>query len=135
MIVADLQGKPLYGPGSAPPELRAQLEDVLRRFFEARPKHELVSEGQRRNLIIAEVAAPADLLASEHLRERGFFQTLQDPETGRETTVPGAPYRSEGLPWTTSRPPRVGEHNLDIYEGLLGLSRPEIITLRAVGAA
>jgi len=134
MIVADLQGKPLYGPGSASPELRARLEEVLRRFFEARPKRQLVREGQRRNLIMAEVASPADLLASEHLHERDFFQTVHEPALGRDITVPGSPYHSADMPWTTGRAPRVGEHNLEMYEGLLGFSRSDVITLRAVGA-
>jgi len=133
MIVADLQGRPLYGPGSAAPELRARLEEVLRQFFEARPKRQLVQEGQRRNLIIAEVASPADLLASEHLRERGFFQTVHQPALGRDITVLGAPYRSADMPWTNGNAPRIGEHNLEIYEGLLGFSRSDVITLRAVG--
>jgi benzylsuccinate CoA-transferase BbsE subunit len=134
MIVADLQGKPLYGEGAPPPELRARLEGVLSQFFAARPKRELVREGQKRNLIIAEVASPQDLVESDHLAARHFFETVDDPALGGTVTVPGAPYHSQVMPWRTARPPRIGEHNLAIYEGLLGLSRSEVITLRAVGA-
>jgi len=83
---------------------------------------------------MAEVASPADLLASEHLHERDFFQTVHEPALGRDITVPGSPYHSADMPWTTGRAPRVGEHNLEMYEGLLGFSRSDVITLRAVGA-
>jgi benzylsuccinate CoA-transferase BbsE subunit len=134
MIVADLQGKPLYGEGAPSPELRARLESVLREFFATRPKRELVREGQKRNLIIADVASPRDLVESDHLEARRFFETVEDPALGGAVTVAGAPYRSQVMPWRTARPPRIGEHNLDVYEGLLGFTRSEAITLRAIGA-
>lgn len=134
MIVADLQGRPLYGEGAPPAELRAQLEAVLARFFAGRPKQELVREGQARNLIIAEVASPEDLVHSEHLAARGFFQQVETPALDGTVAAPGAPYHSEAMPWRNGRPPRIGEHNLEIYGGLLGFSRQAIITLRAVGA-
>jgi benzylsuccinate CoA-transferase BbsE subunit len=134
MIVADLQGRPLYGEGAPPAELRARLEEVLSKFFATRRKHDLVREGQRRNLIIAEVSSPADLVASEHLHGRGFFQTLEAPQLGGPATVPGAPYISAAMPWRSGIAPRLGEHNLRIYEDLLGFSRSEVIMLRAVGA-
>jgi hypothetical protein len=38
------------------------------------------------------------------------------------------------MPWKNGRPPQLGEHNVQVYEGLLGLSRGDLITLRAVGA-
>jgi crotonobetainyl-CoA:carnitine CoA-transferase CaiB-like acyl-CoA transferase len=134
MIVADLQGRPLYGEGAPPPELRAQLERVLSGFFASRTKRDLVREGQRRNLIIAEVSSPKDLVESEHLRERGFLQSIETPPIDGTVMVPGAPYISTIMPWRNGRAPRLGEHNLQVYEGLLGYSRAEVITLRAVGA-
>jgi len=134
MIVADLQGKPLYGEGAAPPELRSRLERVLQSFFATRRKRELVREGQRRNLIIAEVASPRDLVESDHLRERGFFESIDVPALGGPVTVPGAPFISEEMPWRNGRAPQLGEHNLYVYETLLGLDRDQVITLRAVGA-
>jgi crotonobetainyl-CoA:carnitine CoA-transferase CaiB-like acyl-CoA transferase len=134
MIVADLQGRPLYGDGAPPAELRLKLEQVLQSFFATRTKRELVREGQRRNLIIAEVASPADLLASDHLRERRFFENIEVPQFGGRIEAPGAPYISEVMPWRSGRPPLLGEHNIPTYETLLGLSRSEVITLRAVNA-
>jgi benzylsuccinate CoA-transferase BbsE subunit len=134
MIVADLQDRPLYGEGAPPAELRLHLERVLETFFATRTKKELVREGQRRNLIISEVASPEDLVASDHLRERGFFEGVDVPQLGRRIDAPGAPYISQVMPWQNGRPPMLGEHNLQVYEGLLGLSRAEVIALRAVDA-
>jgi crotonobetainyl-CoA:carnitine CoA-transferase CaiB-like acyl-CoA transferase len=134
LIVADLQGKPLYGDGAPSAELRLQLERVLESFFATRMKQDLVREGQRRNLIIAEVASPEDLAASEHLAERGFFESVDTPQLEGRVQAPGAPYISEVMPWSVGRPPRLGEHNVRVYESLLGLTRAELITLRAVSA-
>ena len=134
MIVADLQGKPLYGEGAASPELRARLEQVLQSFFATHKKRDLVREGQRRNLIIAEVASPGDLVESDHLRQRGFFERIDVPQFGGSVMAPGAPFVSRAMPWKSGRPPGLGEHNLFVYETLLGLERDEVITLRAIGA-
>jgi benzylsuccinate CoA-transferase BbsE subunit len=134
MIVADLQDRPLYGEGAPPAELRLHLERVLEAFFATRTKKELVREGQRRNLIISEVASPEDLVASEHLRDRGFFESIDAPQLGGRVLAPGAPYVSEVMPWKNGRPPKLGEHNFEVYESLLGYTRAEVITLRAVNA-
>ena len=107
---------------------------MLQGFFATRTKRELVLEGQRRNLILAEVSSPSDLVGSEHLRERGFFESVDDAQLGGEVMTLGAPFKSTAVPWRNGRPPRLGEHNLDVYEALLGYSRAEVITLRAIGA-
>jgi benzylsuccinate CoA-transferase BbsE subunit len=134
LIVADLQGRPLYGEGAPPVELIAQLEQVLEDFFLARPKRELVREAQARNLIAAEVDSPLDLLNSDHLRARGFFVPVEDVALGGAIAAPGAPYVAAAMPWRSARPPRLGEHNLTIFEDELGLSRTDLIALKTAGA-
>lgn len=133
MIVADLQGRPIYGEGAPAPEMIAHLEGVLQAFFLTRSKRELVRGGQAHNLIIAEISTPLDLVQSEHLQSRGFFVSIDDPELGGSVCAPGAPYHSALMPWRSERPPRLGEHNREIYEGELGLSRQDRITLAAAG--
>lgn len=134
MIVADLQGRPLYGEGAPPLEQIAQLEQVLEAFFRSRPKRELVREAQARNLIAAEIDSPLDLIQSDHLKARGFFVSVEDDALGGSVCAPGAPYISAVMPWRSARPPRLGEHNLEVYEGELGLSRQDLIALKAAGA-
>lgn len=134
MIVADLQGRPLYGEGAPPVDLIAQLERVLEDFFVTRSKRDLVREAQRRNLIAAEVDSPLDLVTSDHLRARGFFVPIEDAAWGGVVCAPGAPFVAAGMPWRAARPPHLGEHNLAIYEQELGLSRQDLTALKAAGA-
>ena len=77
--------------------------------------------------------APSDLIESDHLRKREFFQSIEDPELGT-LEAPGSPFIAPEMPWRNGRAPRLGEHNVDVFEGLLGLERSELITLYAVGA-
>ncbi|MGI8552892.1 MAG: CaiB/BaiF CoA transferase family protein [Dehalococcoidia bacterium] len=132
--VAALQGMPTYGEGAPPPESVARIEQALEHFFAQHPKRELVREAQARNLIAAEVVTPRDLVKSDHLEARGFFVEVDAPEYGGAIQAPGAPYISENMPWHSARPPRLGEHNLAIYEGELGYSREELVMLKSLGA-
>jgi len=55
-----------------------------------------------------------DLLASPHLRARGFFATLEHPVAGG-VTLPGAPYRLAATPWTLRSPaPCLGQHTAEV---------------------
>jgi benzylsuccinate CoA-transferase BbsE subunit len=59
-----------------------------------------------------------DLLASDHLRARGFFATLAHPEAGT-VTMPGAPYRMSATPWELRMPaPMLGQHTREVLAPL-----------------
>jgi crotonobetainyl-CoA:carnitine CoA-transferase CaiB-like acyl-CoA transferase len=65
-------------------------------------------------LPFAPVSNVADLLASPHLKSRGFFVKLRVPGNG-EIAAPGAPYVLPGTPWEIRTPaPRLGEHNAEL---------------------
>jgi crotonobetainyl-CoA:carnitine CoA-transferase CaiB-like acyl-CoA transferase len=62
-------------------------------------------------LPFAPVSTIGDLIASPHLKARGFFVTVRHPIAG-EVTVPGAPYLLPDTPWTLHTPaPLLGQHN------------------------
>jgi crotonobetainyl-CoA:carnitine CoA-transferase CaiB-like acyl-CoA transferase len=59
-----------------------------------------------------------DLLASEHLRARGFFATIDHPVAGT-LKMPGAPYRFGATPWELRRPaPTLGQHTREVLAPL-----------------
>jgi crotonobetainyl-CoA:carnitine CoA-transferase CaiB-like acyl-CoA transferase len=75
---------------------------------------ELYEAAQRRRVPFAPVSTMGDLLASPHLRARGFFATLAHPVAGA-VTMPGAPYRMSATPWTLRTPaPCLGQHTAEV---------------------
>ncbi len=115
---------------------RAQNWDALRLFLEPWVKEQSVEElyhkAQARRSPFAPVSTMGDLLASEHLRVRGFFAEISHPEAGT-LTYPGAPYRFSLTPWTIRRPaPCLGQHNAEVY-GELGVSPKEMEELQREG--
>jgi crotonobetainyl-CoA:carnitine CoA-transferase CaiB-like acyl-CoA transferase len=72
-----------------------------------------------------------DLLASDHLKARGFFAVIDQPGLDEPLKVPGAPYLFSRTPWSIRRPaPRLGENNDEVLGADLGLSATEIAALR-----
>jgi crotonobetainyl-CoA:carnitine CoA-transferase CaiB-like acyl-CoA transferase len=78
------------------------------------------------------VADAADLVASPQYRSRGFFAGVNHPRTGT-VLYPGIPFILGGDRPTGGRAPLLGEHNLEVYTTLLGLSAAEIAGLRERG--
>jgi crotonobetainyl-CoA:carnitine CoA-transferase CaiB-like acyl-CoA transferase len=72
----------------------------------------------------------ADLLQSEQLRSRDFFQAVDHPVAG-EHTHPGPPFRPSNIEWRAGRAPLLGEHNGEVYCDEMGLSQRDLAGLRA----
>jgi crotonobetainyl-CoA:carnitine CoA-transferase CaiB-like acyl-CoA transferase len=105
---------------------RGQNWDVLKIFLNeytaTRTVDELYREAQEHRIPFAPVSTMGDLLASDHLRARGFFATIDDG-AGGEVTMPGAPYRHGRTPWRIRRrAPRLGEHTEEVLAEL-GMTR------------
>jgi len=80
------------------------------------------------------VDTPRDLLDHPQLRARGFFVSLEHPELHDTLRYPGAPYRLSETPWQLRRrAPLIGEHNMEIYGGELGVSQAELAVYLAAG--
>jgi crotonobetainyl-CoA:carnitine CoA-transferase CaiB-like acyl-CoA transferase len=109
------------------------LKLFLQEWVQERSVNELYRAGQERRVPLAPVSTMADLLASEHLKSRGFFAVLDHPQAGR-VTAPGAPYRFSVTPWEIRRPaPLLGQHNEEVLVRQLGISQAALATLRADG--
>jgi hypothetical protein len=91
--------------------------DALKLFLQEWASEQSVAEvyaaAQQRRIPFAPVSTMGDLLASPHLKARGFFATLDVP--GARVTVPGAPYQLSATPWAIRRSaPRLGEHTAEV---------------------
>jgi len=79
--------------------------ELLATFLLTRTKKELTTEALARRLLIAPVSTTRDLLESEHLAERGYWDRIDGHRyNGRIAVVSDTPLRSLGSA------PRLGEH-------------------------
>lgn len=79
----------------------------------------------------ARTLSVADICADPHIAARGDIETVDDPELGPVRMQGVYPRLSRTPGEIRSGAPRLGEHNREVYEGLLGLSADEIARLEA----
>ncbi|MFE4671442.1 CaiB/BaiF CoA transferase family protein [Streptomyces sp. NPDC056723] len=75
----------------------------------------------------------ADIAADAHYRERGTLVTVEDPDFGPLPMVAPLPKMSKTPGSIRSTGPALGEHNTEVYAGVLGLDEGELAALRADG--
>ena len=124
------------GYGAITPELMAQLGEPLGDFFKSHTRAELVQGSLDRRILLFPVATPAALQGHPQLEARGYFKELEHAELGAAVQYPGAFIKSgDGgdIAGLYRRPPLIGEHNVEIYQGELGLSGLEIESLKRNG--
>jgi crotonobetainyl-CoA:carnitine CoA-transferase CaiB-like acyl-CoA transferase len=78
---------------------------------------------------------PADLLADEHLAGRGTFPEVMD--AAGPFRAMAAPFRldDEVTPAAGSRVPALGEHTIEVLEGVAGLPAADVRELVDAGVA
>jgi crotonobetainyl-CoA:carnitine CoA-transferase CaiB-like acyl-CoA transferase len=113
------------------PESRAVLNPILRDFTHQFPSKEvLFHAGQQRHFLFAPVNTVADLLRDRQLQARGFWQPLDVPGLA-PLTAAGNPIESTVITSVPLRSaPKLGQHNLEIYVGELGLSPYQLGVLK-----
>jgi crotonobetainyl-CoA:carnitine CoA-transferase CaiB-like acyl-CoA transferase len=95
-------------------------------------KREAYERAGRCRAPISPVNDMGDLLVSGHLRERGFFRTVEHPVAGAMDYA-GPPSRMPASPPELRPAPMLGQHNAEVYGELLGLSPRQIALLSAAG--
>jgi crotonobetainyl-CoA:carnitine CoA-transferase CaiB-like acyl-CoA transferase len=107
---------------------------VLGRWTLSHTVGELVEKGQLMHFPWAKVTSISGLLNSRQLIERNYFTDVEYPTTSRKSKTVGSPVKMSRSPWRVGgKAPEAGEHNLEIYHGLLGLSERDIKTLIKAG--
>ena len=98
------------------------LNDIIAAWTRGRDAIEMMNALQAVGVPAGAVHRSVDMLEDPHLRERGFFVTLDEPDVGRKT-YPGQAIITDGLPrqnWKPSVP--LGAHNDFVLCELLGRS-------------
>ena len=133
-LAGDLMDERYRDPEVIEKNARHIVEDVLANFIANRTAEEVYHEAQERGYPWGAVRAPDELLTDQHLEDREFWTEVEHPELARTFTYPGSGAIFNGSPWRISRrAPLVGEHNDEIFGGVLGLSREELARLSDSG--
>lgn len=112
----------------------AHIGEVLEHFIANVSQEEAWRGGQEQGLPWGGVRSIDEILQDEHLQDRQFFTEVTHPELGRTFTYPGGATIYHGSPWRiTRRAPLVGEHNVEILCGELGVSRATLGVLAESG--
>ena len=79
------------------------------------------------------VSDPRELFDDPQLKARGFFETVDHPEAGTHP-YPGPLAKFSATPVHIRTPaPMLGQHNAEVFQGIVGLSDAEYQALHAAG--
>jgi crotonobetainyl-CoA:carnitine CoA-transferase CaiB-like acyl-CoA transferase len=112
--------------------LIAHLEASVERFFLTHTTREVMEGALKRGIMMLPVQTIEDVVKSPQLRDREYWDVVKHPELSANVVYPGAFVKASETPCVRSiRAPLIGEHNEEIYMSELGMSREQIIVLKA----
>ena len=111
-----------------------ELDRLVCEAMENREMNELFRTAtEKYHMLVGIVQGPEYLAACAHLDARGFFQEVDHPVIG-SIKVPFRLWSMPESPATYRRPaPLLGQHNAEVFGGMLGLSADELARLAAKG--
>jgi crotonobetainyl-CoA:carnitine CoA-transferase CaiB-like acyl-CoA transferase len=117
-----------------PKEIRDQFAEVLQQFFLLHTKKELYEEAGKNRLLLYPVSTMKDIVEDSQLEFRHSWEEIEHSELGTTITYPRPPAKLlDPVLSNRSRPPQIGEHNVEIYEQTLGISREKMAILKEEG--
>jgi crotonobetainyl-CoA:carnitine CoA-transferase CaiB-like acyl-CoA transferase len=116
-------------------EIVEKVVKPITRFFAQHTKEELFEESLKRGIMLFPAADAEGTLADPHLEEKGFWQPMRIPSEKNQTIAfPRPPFRiNEKYPSLKGWAPHLGEHNLEVYGEILGLSAEDLTALEKKG--
>jgi CoA:oxalate CoA-transferase len=121
---ATQEGRRVYGE---------ELDALLLEAVKDRGRWELFHGAAERRILFGIVQDAKDLAECPQLAARGFYREVEHPVIG-PIRVPAVLCNMSLTPYTLRRPaPLLGQHNVEIYCGLLGYSRQDVVRMRQLG--
>jgi crotonobetainyl-CoA:carnitine CoA-transferase CaiB-like acyl-CoA transferase len=115
-------------------EMQDQIEMHISKLFSMYTKEELYNQALQRGIMLYPVNTGKDIIENDQLKYREFWVDINHPELSANITYPGAFARLSETPLNIRyRAPLIGEHNLEIYQGELGLSGSKLNDLLHAG--
>jgi benzylsuccinate CoA-transferase BbsE subunit/naphthyl-2-methylsuccinate CoA transferase subunit len=122
------------GYGMITQEMLERVVPPIERFIKSLSKQELFEGAAARRILLFPVASPRDIVDNPQLHARQYFQQVTHPEIDTPITFLGPFVQASATPLQYRRfPPKLGEHNQEIYANELGLPHAELLRLRETG--
>ena len=129
----DLADDPHYADPVQRQERAYEVDELVAGFIAARTLDEVMDTFERAEVAAAPVYDAQQLLADEHLRARGSFLKVDDPDLG-PMTVQAPVVRLSETPGVVEHLGRgLGADNDAVFGGLLGLDAGRLAVLRSAG--
>lgn len=120
--------------GQEPISEYERIKQCVANFTSSFTKAELFEEARRREVLLAPCATAEDLTRSEQYAARDYFWKAPSPVDGHPVNTPGAFAKLSASPLVNRRPaPALGEHNVEVYGEVLGITGEELAALRGAG--
>ncbi|MFN8556713.1 MAG: CoA transferase [Dehalococcoidia bacterium] len=130
---ADLTGDPRFGRTQRAANAHL-LDEVIAAWVKTKTLAEAMAVLEAAQVPFGPVNTIADIFADEQFAARRNLVATPDPVYG-SVPIPGVVPKLSATPGAIYAPaPEVGQHNDEIYRGLLGISDEEMAHLRAVKA-
>ncbi|MBI4308306.1 MAG: CoA transferase [Chloroflexi bacterium] len=108
-----------------------EINEAIEAWTQKHTRQQVYELGVRHGVPVGIFNSPADVIASEHERARGFFRPVSHPLIRKMTSIPALPFLMAPVPEKDARPaPLLGEHNEEVYCLTLGFSRGDLVDLR-----
>ncbi len=129
----DLAGDPRFGSDMDRFNNAHLIDEVVKEWIAARTVDEVVKECEASRVPCGPVQTVDRLLTDPQVRARDMAPSLDYPGLG-PVHIPGNPMKMSLTPGRIQGPsPRLGEHNEDVFAGLLGLGPGKISELKDKG--
>jgi CoA:oxalate CoA-transferase len=127
---AELATDPGFATRRARAERMDEVDELVGAFTVQHERDPLCAVLRENRVPCAPVRDLGEVVADPQLRDRGMLQEIDHPEFGK-MVVPHSPLRFTGEARTPIEPsPGLGQHNDEVFGGLLGLSADELEELR-----
>ncbi|HVC52870.1 MAG TPA: CoA transferase [Stellaceae bacterium] len=129
----ELRADPRFADNAARVANRDLVDATIAEWTATLPKMEIFAIARRLRIPLAPVRDVGEVMNDPHMHRRGMLERIDHDEIG-PIVVPNTPLRIHGADKVPTTPsPKLGQHNDEIYGGVLGLSAAEIAELRAAG--
>ena len=126
-------GGGLFGGDPKTLEDYERLKLIVEDFTKTKTKKELFQNALERGLLVAPVTTIDEVVESKQLESRQYWTAVDHEEIGKAFAYPGpfAKFSEQPIDYKR-RPPKIGEHNAEVY-GELGLDAQALAELQGKG--